>query len=86
MSFSNNELSRLRWACRRGMLELDLLLLPFFEHRFLQLNPIEQKNFIDFLSCTDQELYDWLMSKQVSNNASFQNIVLLIQQYAQSAA
>ncbi|MDJ0806588.1 MAG: succinate dehydrogenase assembly factor 2, partial [Gammaproteobacteria bacterium] len=33
------ELNRLRWQCRRGMLELDLLLLGFLETRYPRLDP-----------------------------------------------
>ena len=29
-----SEKSRLKWACRRGMLELDVIFMPFFEHEF----------------------------------------------------
>jgi antitoxin CptB len=85
MHYPDHELSRLRWACRRGMLELDLLLLPFFEKRFLQLTPSEQKVFVELLSCTDQELFDWLMSKKIPENIHFRNLVLLILQYAKSS-
>ena len=28
------EKSRLKWACRRGMLELDVIFMPFLEHEF----------------------------------------------------
>ena len=63
----NNTLSspaRLRWACRRGMLELDLLLLPFFEQVFAKLNQQEQKLFEQLLGCNDQELYNWLIKHE----------------------
>lgn len=29
-----NNKARLRWACRRGMLELDVLLMPFVEEGY----------------------------------------------------
>ena len=41
--FEPKRLARLKWACRRGMLELDVLLLPFVEEAF------------DSLSYEDQE-------------------------------
>ena len=56
-------LARLRWACRRGMLELDFLLQRFFDKEYLQLSPAAQKNFEELLSCNDQELFDWLVKK-----------------------
>ncbi|MBU0538954.1 MAG: succinate dehydrogenase assembly factor 2, partial [Gammaproteobacteria bacterium] len=30
---SENEFKRIRWACRRGMLELDLVMVPYVDHR-----------------------------------------------------
>ena len=32
--YSLQELNRFRWRCRRGMAELDILLVPFFEDAF----------------------------------------------------
>lgn len=56
--------ARLRWACRRGMLELDLLLLPFFERIFATLSEHDQQLFEQLLSCNDQELYNWLIKHE----------------------
>ena len=55
---------RLRWACRRGMLELDLLLQPFCEKIFLQLDAHDQMLFERLLTFTDQQLFDWLVRYQ----------------------
>ena len=41
----NLELNRMRWRCRRGLLELDLLLGPFFEAMYLTLDADQQLNF-----------------------------------------
>jgi len=60
----NTEIAKLRWNCRRGMLELDLLLLPFLEKVFPALPLAEQVIFEKLLACTDQDLYDWLVSQQ----------------------
>ncbi|MHA7840599.1 MAG: FAD assembly factor SdhE [Gammaproteobacteria bacterium] len=56
---------RIRWACRRGMLELDVLLLPFFEKSFASLTVTEQAGFVALLSESDQDLYNWLLGKAV---------------------
>lgn len=50
--------SRLRWRCRRGMLELDILLNEFLDKQYTELS-IEQKNIFDqVLEYPDQLLYD----------------------------
>lgn len=63
--------ARLRWACRRGMLELDLLLLPFVEKIFLTLDPHEQELFERFLTCSDRDLFDWLLRYQQPYDPEF---------------
>ena len=49
------------WKSRSGLKELDLILLPFVEHHFLELNEIEQQSFIELLKNEDVELMDWLI-------------------------
>jgi antitoxin CptB len=78
------DIARLRWACRRGMLELDLLLLPFLEHRYRYLSTTDQRDFMNLLSCTDQELFSWLVHQQSSINTDLHAIVALVIQHATS--
>lgn len=61
----NQNISRLRWACRRGMLELDVLLGNFLEEAYLQISDEEQKKFVELLDCNDQELFMWLTGKEI---------------------
>lgn len=60
-----HEKKRLYWGCRRGMLELDLLLLPFFEQHFDSLTPDEQALFPGLLEQSDPVLFAWLMGHEV---------------------
>ena len=53
--------NRLRWQCRRGMLELDLLLLEFLESRYPQLDEASQQAFVILLEYPDQSLQHWLI-------------------------
>jgi antitoxin CptB len=73
--------TRLRWACRRGMLELDLILLPFFENQFSQLSEIEQQAFAALLAEPDQDIYAQILGFQACNNKKFTTILTLIRQY-----
>ena len=41
------ELNRLRWRSRRGLLELDLLLLPFYDEMYSELEADQQQTFVD---------------------------------------
>ena len=60
---NKTELNRLRWRSRRGMLELDLLLLPFFDARFASMNANEQATFIKLLEQDDPDLLQWFSGK-----------------------
>lgn len=53
------DLSRLRWQCRRGMLELDALLGDFLETTYLSLNEHERGIFKQVLAYPDQLLFDY---------------------------
>ena len=55
-------IERLRWQCRRGMLELDYILLDFLENRFGQLTAEDRRRFVRLLAENDQDLQQWLIA------------------------
>jgi antitoxin CptB len=57
-------LRRLRWQCRRGLLELDLLFVRFLEQHYSALNETEQGAFQRLLEQPDQTLLAWLQGQQ----------------------
>ncbi|MFD2095920.1 succinate dehydrogenase assembly factor 2 [Corallincola platygyrae] len=57
------KLARLKWACRRGMLELDVILEPFVPE-FPNLTAEDQQTFERLLSCDDPELFAWFMGHE----------------------
>jgi len=81
----NNEKSKLYWSCRRGMLELDIFLMPFVENVYETLSDKEQQTFKKFISCTDMELYHWLTEKEPPPHA-YTNLVEKIISYARDSA
>lgn len=72
---------RLRWACRRGMLELDLFLVPFFEHAYQDLSADEKKVFSDLLTVNDPQLLAWLMANESPPEKEFSDLVEKIRQF-----
>lgn len=62
--FSQKRYARLKWACRRGMLELDVLLMPFVEEAFNDLDEAQQETFERLLTSDDPDLYAWFMGHQ----------------------
>jgi antitoxin CptB len=53
------QLDRLRWRCRRGMLELDLLLERFVDRELARLGADEQRALERLLDLPDDELLDY---------------------------
>ncbi|MCF6766532.1 succinate dehydrogenase assembly factor 2 [Thiotrichales bacterium 19S3-7] len=76
-SQKKQSLDRIRWATRRGMLELDLILKPYVEGYYLAASEEEKEAFHQLLACEDQELFGWfIQSKPVAK--SHQKIVEII--------
>lgn len=69
------ELSQLRWHCRRGMLELDLLLNSFLDKEYVSLNAQQSELFVKVLDYPDQVLFDLLMEKMQSSDDSVAKLV-----------
>lgn len=77
-----NNLSKIHWACRRGMLELDVLLSNFLEQAYHSLSVADKERFVALLSCSDPELFDWLMGHSSPEDADLALIVARIRQHA----
>lgn len=75
---SENKLSRVLWRCRRGMLELDVMLQGFCNQVFGLLDPPQQQLFEDLLEEADQDLHRWLVAAQPCENPKFQDLLLVI--------
>jgi antitoxin CptB len=57
------ELTRLRWQCRRGLLELDLLFSRFLQHSYAALPRASQHDFRRLLEYPDTTLLSWLQGQ-----------------------
>jgi antitoxin CptB len=75
-------LRRLRWSCRRGMLELDLLLDAFLRHGFLKLDARGREAFERLLDYPDTTLLQLLMGQMQSSDRDVAHVVEHIRQTA----
>lgn len=73
--------ARLSWRCRRGMLELDLILQEFIENRLHNLSDEELVSFESLLTATDPELYAWLMGHNEPPEKEFKALVAYIRNH-----
>ena len=50
---------RLTWQCRRGIKEVEVLLVPFFENHFDSLSLADRDSFEMFLKEQDADIFEW---------------------------
>ena len=67
--------AKLKWHCRRGMRELDLLLDRFLESGYDALSPVDRDSFERLLDCRNEELMDWLMEGVLPQDEQLAGIV-----------
>ena len=80
------ELNRMRWAARRGMLELDLVLEPFVTERYAQLDDTDRQRFQQLMLCEDQDLFVWFMQRVEPDDEQLKPIVRQILQFSRAQA
>ena len=69
---------KILWQCRRGLWELDIILLPFVEKEFTNLNKQDQLLFQQLLKYEDIELFDIFVNKIEPQESQFINLIQLI--------
>jgi len=63
LSEPDRDTERIKWHCRRGLLELDLLLQRFVAQRLGTLNAGEIEVFKELLEYEDNDLLDMMMGR-----------------------
>ncbi|MEE8057367.1 MAG: succinate dehydrogenase assembly factor 2 [Pseudomonadales bacterium] len=72
---SEIDYKQLCWASRRGMLELDLILMPFVENRFRELSTEDQQRYIQLVEGEDNDMFAWLLGRERPENPELAIIV-----------
>jgi len=70
--------NRLFWASRRGMLELDLVLLPFLEKIYPTLEQEDKERYWRLLDCEDQDMFGWFLRRENPDDTDLLKIVEII--------
>ena len=70
-----SELARMRWKCRRGMLELDLLLRDFLDRGYASLDDPQRRCFDQLLDYPDAVLLEWFMGRVRPADKDVANLV-----------
>lgn len=72
------ELNRLFWHSRRGMLELDVLLVPFVKEVYATLDADDQARYRKLLECEDQDMFGWFMQRDEPQDPDLLRMVRMI--------
>lgn len=83
MTIQDVNKNQLRWACRRGMLELDCFLMTFFDDCYDDLSETDRRTFVLLLQEADQDLYNWLLGVSVCEDSTLQALCDKIRSHAQ---
>lgn len=72
------DINRLRWASRRGMLELDLILLPFLENVYPGLSDEHKVLYERLLDSEDQDMFGWFLHRVEPEDPEIKVIVDIV--------
>lgn len=81
---SDEELNRMRWAARRGMLELDLVLEPYVQGRYVSLDEADRARFQELMLSEDQDLFSWFLGREQPEDPELVTIVQKILEFART--
>lgn len=73
-----DDIHRVYWHSRRGMLELDLILMPFVEKHYPQLPDADKQSYVNLLACEDQDMFQWFMQHKQPDDVELAHIVQLV--------
>ena len=72
------EMAQLRWRCRRGMRELDLLMGRWLDNCYSDSTHEQQAGFRQLLESPDPQLFDWLIGRERPGDAALARLVDVI--------
>lgn len=71
----SNERKRLRWRCRRGMRELDVLLTRYLDRDWARASEAQRGLFLRLLDCEDDRLWRWFLGHEPVPDAALDALV-----------
>jgi len=68
-------LKQLRWRCRRGMRELDQLLVRWLDREWQSSSESDRAVFLRLLDCEDDRLWRWFLGHETAPDAALDSLV-----------
>ena len=69
------QLRRVRWRCRRGMRELDQLLIRWLDLEWGTSSENERGVFLRLLDCEDDTLWRWFLGHETTPDAALDSLI-----------
>ena len=69
---------KLKWQCRRGIKEVEVLLEPFFLRFYEELDDYHQESFRLVLGCQDADLFEWFTERTEPEDERLKEMVNVI--------
>ena len=69
------EIGKLRWRCRRGMRELDVLLTRYVDEQYCDAAPAQQEAFRSLLDSQDPLIYAYLMGLEAPPEGTLSDLI-----------
>jgi antitoxin CptB len=71
-----SDFDRIRWQCRRGLLELDLVLERFLRENSERLTSVELERFRRLLAAPDNDLWDWISGRADPSDPALTELIV----------
>jgi antitoxin CptB len=65
----------LQWRCRRGLKELDVLIQPFLDDGYRELDEAQQAAFARLMTHEDPDLLDWFLRQSKPDDPELEQLV-----------
>jgi len=75
-----SDFDRVRWHCRRGLLELDIILTRFLESGYPRLSEAQRAVFSGLLEYADNDLWDFVSGRNYSADAAEEEVLNLLRE------
>ncbi|MCG8535178.1 MAG: succinate dehydrogenase assembly factor 2 [Pseudomonadales bacterium] len=75
---------RLQWQCRRGIKEVEVLLVPFFDQCYRQLDSEDQRLFEKLLDQHDVDMFEWFTHRSKPEQPDLARMVAMVLARAES--
>ena len=69
------DVRELMWQCRRGIKEVEVVLVPFLQRHYPALSDERKALFVRLLDCEDADMFEWFTERSEAEDKLIQGMV-----------